>query len=294
MKITSHILSFLVSGLFLFHLTGCGKHSLSTTEDPNSPMTSGALSRSEWAHILNNMSPKSAQFPIYSYEVIHVWPHLRQAFTQGLTFHDGELLESTGLNGQSSLRKVDLETGHILKLVNVPSPYFAEGLAVLNGKVFQLTWQNQKGFIYDLKSFQLEREFVYEGEGWGLTTNGHQLIMSDGTSQIRFLDPNTLSEIRKITVSAYDQPINRLNELEFIKGEIYANVLRTNYVLRIDPVTGKVVGIIDFTGLLTEEDRSPTGSSILNGIAYDATTERLFVTGKEWSKLFEVSLKLKQ
>jgi glutamine cyclotransferase len=233
------------------------------------------------------------EFPIYTYDVINVWPHDRSAFTQGLVFLDGVMLESTGLNGQSSLRKVDLETGNVLKRVEVPSQYFGEGLAALNGKLFQLTWQNQKGFVYDLESFQLEKEFSYQGEGWGLTTDGHWLIMSDGTDQIRFLDPSTFEEKRKIIVLGHGRPVIRLNELEYIKGEIYANVWGTDYVVRIDPVTGKVVGLIDFTGLLAAQDRDEN-TDVLNGIAYDATGDRLFVTGKRWPKLFEVRLKMKK
>jgi glutaminyl-peptide cyclotransferase len=175
----------------------------------------------------------------------------------------------------------------------VPSQYFAEGLAALEGKLFQLTWQNQKGFVYDLKSLRLEREFTYLGEGWGLTTDGRRLIMSDGTDQIRFLDPSTLEVKGRIRVTANGQPLNRLNELEYVKGEIFANVWGTDYVVRIDPVTGRVVGMIDFTGLLAAQERDEN-TDVLNGIAYDAAGDRLFVTGKRWPKLFEVRLKLKE
>jgi glutaminyl-peptide cyclotransferase len=231
-------------------------------------------------------------FQSYTYEVANVWPHQRSAFTQGLVFLDGVLLESTGLNGESSLRRVELKTGDVLQRAEVPAQYFAEGLAALNGKLFQLTWQNHKGFVYDLKSFRLEREFTYPGEGWGLTTDGRRLIMSDGTDQIRFLDPSTLEEQGRIGVTARGQPVNRLNELEYIKGEIFANVWGTDYVVRIDPATGRVVGVIDFAGLLPAQERDET-TDVLNGIAYDAAGDRLFVTGKRWPKLFEVRLKLK-
>jgi glutamine cyclotransferase len=158
--------------------------------------------------------------------------------------------------------------------------------------VFQLTWQNHKGFVYDLESFRLEKEFAYEGEGWGLTTDGHWLILSDGTDQIRFLDPVTFEVKRTIHVQARGRPVDRLNELEYIKGEIFANVWGTDYVVRIDPATGSVIGVIDFTDLLAAEDRS-VDTDVLNGIAYDAAADRLFVTGKRWPKLFEVRLKLK-
>jgi len=230
--------------------------------------------------------------PNYSYDVIRVWPHDNNAFTQGLVFLDGVLLESTGLNGQSTLRKVNLETGRVLNQVQVPAKYFAEGLAVLGGKVFQLTYLDHKGFIYDLESFRLEKEFAYKGEGWGLTTDGQWLILSDGTDRIRFLDPLTFKVKRTIRVRLQGERLNRLNELEYIRGEILANVWPTDYVVRIDPATGRVIGIIDFTGLLEAKDRSDS-ANVLNGITYDTTEDRLFVTGKRWPKLFEVRLKLK-
>ncbi len=237
--------------------------------------------------------PKPAEkVPDYTYEVVNTFPHQRNAFTQGLVFLDGTLLESTGLNGESSLRRVDLQTGNVLQRAEVPSEYFAEGLAALNGKLYQLTWQNRKAFVYDLHSFQPEGEFTYEGEGWGLTTDGHWLIMSDGTDQIRFLDPATFKENRRITVTAHGQPVDRLNELEYVKGEIFANVWGTDFVVRINPATGEVVGVINFTGLLAKEDRDQS-TDVLNGIAYDPAGDRLFVTGKRWPKLFEVRLKPK-
>lgn len=233
----------------------------------------------------------STSTPFYTYEVVHTYPHDRSGFTQGLLFLDGALYESTGLNGQSSLRKVDLGTGTVLKQQDVPSQYFAEGLAALNGKLYQLTWQNQKGFIYDLQTFEQQGTFTYSGEGWGLTTDGKSLIMSDGTAQIRFLDPTTFQVQRTITVTDQGKPIDRLNELEWVKGEIFANVWITPIVVRIDPASGKVLGVIDFSGLLSSAERQ--GTDVLNGIAYDATGDRLFITGKLWPKLFEVHLKPK-
>jgi glutamine cyclotransferase len=233
----------------------------------------------------------SSQTPRYSYEVVHTYPHDPKAFTQGLVFLDGALLESTGNYGRSTLRKVELETGKVLKQVEVPSQYFAEGIAVLTGKIFQLTWQEQKGFVYDLQNFQLEMEFTYPGEGWGLTTDGHFLIQSDGTDKLRFVDPATFAIKRTLSVSDHGIPINRLNELEYIKGEIFANVWQSNEIVRVEPATGKVLGIIDFTGLLPV--RPGERVDVLNGIAYDEKTDRLFVTGKWWPKLFEVRLKLK-
>lgn len=168
--------------------------------------------------------------------------------------------------------------------------YFAEGLAVLGGKAYQLTWRAQKGFVYDEATFKLEREFAYDGEGWGLATDGHQLILSDGTAQIRFLNPATFKVERTIQVALNGQPVTELNELEYINGEIFANVWQTDYVVRIDPANGAVTGVIDFSGLLTPGDRA-ANTDVLNGIAYDAAHDRLFVTGKFWPKLFEVRLK---
>ena len=227
----------------------------------------------------------------YSYEIVKVWPHDRDAFTQGLVFRQGSLIESTGLNGRSTLREVEIATGRALKQVALSPAYFAEGLAVLGARAFQLTWQSGKGFVYDVDTFQLQTEFAYEGEGWGLTTDGTALILSDGTNRIRFLDPASFAVTRTVAVTMDGRPLDRLNELEFILGEIFANVWQTDEVVRIDPVTGNVRGVIDFSGLLPPQDRRPD-TDVLNGIAYDAKTDRLFVTGKRWPKLFEVRLKV--
>lgn len=233
-----------------------------------------------------------APVPEYTYEVVHAWPHDRGAFTQGLLYHEGVLYESTGLNGASSLRKVELKTGKVLQEVSVSPQYFAEGLALLNGKLFQLTWQNHECFVYDLATLGETKEFSYPGEGWGLTSDGQSLIMSDGTPQIRFIDPVTFEVKRTINVATGNRPDTELNELEYIKGEIFANVWRSNQILRIDPATGQVRGIIDLTGLLPPEDHD-IATDVLNGIAYDARGGRLFVTGKRWPKLFEIRIKPK-
>jgi glutamine cyclotransferase len=235
----------------------------------------------------------NAPVPWYTYKVVHVWPHDRGAFTQGLLYLDGVLYESTGLNGESSLRKVELESGKVLKKVAVPGEYFAEGLALLDTNLFQLTWKNHKCFVYDLATFEPKRELAYPTEGWGLTTDGHWLILSDGSAQIRFLDPGTFEVKRTIEVTARGQPVPMLNELEYIKGEIFANVWTSNYIVRIDPATGRVTGVIDLTGLLPKQDRAPD-TDVLNGIAYDPAGGRLFVTGKHWPKLFEIRLKPKK
>jgi glutaminyl-peptide cyclotransferase len=228
--------------------------------------------------------------PTYTYEVVKAYPHDKGAFTQGLVFYQGALYESTGLNGSSSLRRVELETGKVLKKIEVPTEFFAEGLALFNGRLYQLTWQTQRGFVYDLDSFNKLREFGYAGEGWGLTRDAHSLIMSDGSSRIRFIDPDTFEVQRLITVQDNGRDVLQLNELEYIKGEIYANIWMNDRIARIDPKSGKVNAWIDLSGLLPPEAR-PDPGAVLNGIAYDESSDRLFVTGKLWPKLFEIKLK---
>jgi glutamine cyclotransferase len=227
--------------------------------------------------------------PVYSYQIINAWPHDPTAYTQGLVFHDGSLFESTGLRGASSLRRVELKTGKVKKKVDVDREYFAEGMTIFQDKVFQLTWQSQKGFVYNLKKFRQEGEFTYKGEGWGLTHDDHSLIMSDGTNQIRFLDPVSFQVQRTIAVYENGEPLTQLNELEYIKGEIYANIWKTNRIVRLDPATGRINAWIDMTGL-HHEGNDPDSENCLNGIAYDAESDRLFVTGKRWPKLFEIRL----
>jgi hypothetical protein len=228
--------------------------------------------------------------PNYTVEVVRTLPHDRDAFTQGLVYLDGDWLESTGLNGKSTLRRVEVATGRVLKQVRVPSQYFAEGMTVLGGKIYQLTWQAHKGFVYDLATFALEREFEYTGEGWGLTTDGHSLILSDGTDQIRFLEPTSFAVTRTVRVVRDGQPLRLLNELEYVKGEIYANIWQSQSIARIDPASGRLLGIIDCFNLLPVTDQLPN-TDVLNGIAYDAATDRLWITGKNWPKIFEVRLK---
>ncbi len=237
----------------------------------------------------------------YTYEVVASWPHDHDAFTQGLVYDSsGTLYESTGLNGRSSLREVELETGAVRRKVDVDSRYFAEGLTELGGRLYQLTWQHHVGFVYDAATFAKAREFSYTGEGWGLTHDGHSLIMSDGTNEIRFLDPETFEVRRTIRVFRDGQPLRNLNELEYIDGQIYANVWLTDYIARIDPRTGWLTGWIDMSGLLSSGGVPPGGvppggvppgggdADVLNGIAWDPAGGRIFVTGKLWPKLFEV------
>ena len=238
----------------------------------------------------------SAEPPVYTYEIVNTYPHDPKCFTQGLVFNNGIFYESSGLNeafgGHSNLRKVEVQTGKVLKSTNVPEPYFAEGLTLFQGQLFQLTWQDQKGFIYDRESFASQGEFHYTGEGWGLTQDGKSLIMSDGSHQLRFFDPANFKELRRISVYYQGRPMTKLNELEFIKGEIFANVWQEDIVLRIDPSDGRVLGIVDLSGILKSEDHNPD-ADVLNGIAYDPEQDRLFVTGKRWPKLFEIRLRKK-
>ena len=225
--------------------------------------------------------------PVVTAAVIRSFPHDTSAYTQGLVWHGGFLYESTGRTGQSSLRKVELETGRVLQRVPVAEPHFAEGLTLFGGRLVQLTWQDQTGFVYDLASLRQVATFAYEGEGWGLTTDGRSLILSDGSSQLRFLDPRTYALQRAVDVKEGDQFLNDLNELEWVKGEIWANVWHTNRIARIDPATGRVKAWVDLTGLM---EAQPDPEAVLNGIAYDAARDRLFVTGKLWPTLFEIAV----
>jgi glutamine cyclotransferase len=224
-----------------------------------------------------------------TYEVVHTYPHDRDAYTQGLLYQDGHLYESTGLNGRSSLRMVDLETGRVLQEQSVPSQYFAEGLASWGSTLIQLTWQSHIAFVYDRFSFRLLRTLHYEGEGWGLTQDRKNLILSDGSATLRFLDPETFREVRHVVVKDHGAPITELNELEYVHGQIYANVWHTDRIARIAPSTGKVLGWIDLAGILPE-NQHPDPEAVLNGIAYDPARDRLFVTGKLWPALFEIKV----
>lgn len=231
--------------------------------------------------------------PEYGYRVVHTYPHDPDAYTQGLFYLNGFLYEGTGLNGRSSIRKVKLETGEVLQKHDIPEQYFGEGIVNWKDRLIEITWQTQTGFVYDLATFALQRQFSYPGEGWGLTQDGRRIIMSDGTAQLRFWNPDTLQEEGRVTVTDEGRPVTELNELEWVKGEVYANVYQTNRIARIDPASGKVVGWIDLTGLLSPEDQLRQ-VDVLNGIAYDAQGGRLFVTGKLWPKLFEIRLVKKQ
>jgi len=228
--------------------------------------------------------------PWYDYEIIAIYPHDRHALTQGLLYRDGVLFESTGLYGRSSLRKVRLESGEVLQQRNLDHNYFGEGLADWNDTLIQLTWKGEKGIVYDLATFEPLQIFSYSGEGWGLTRFEDSLVMSNGSAELLFLDPETLSEKRRVTVSAAGEPVMGLNELETVDGKIFANTWPTDTIVIIDPSNGKVTGRIDLAGLLPAADRSRY-VDVLNGIAYDNNNSRLFVTGKLWPKLFEIRLR---
>ena len=249
----------------------------------------------------NSPSPQtSGNIPVYTYEIVNTYKHDQRAFTEGLFYHDGFLYESTGQEGKSNLRKVELETGKVLDQYNLPPDLFGEGISLFNGKIYQLTWRAEHGFVYDLNGFKLLSEFNYKGEGWGMTTDGKQLIMSDGTHVIRFIEPEKFETQRTITVFREDgQPLMNINELEYIKGEIWANVWHSesinkpNHIARIDPQTGRLLGWINLDGI-SPEDVERGDENTLNGIAYDAEGDRIFVTGKNWKRLFEIKVKPKE
>ena len=232
-------------------------------------------------------APKTV--PTYGFEVVRSYPHDRAAFTQGLIVRDGFFYEGTGLIGRSSLRKVRIDNGEVVQHKALDREYFGEGITEWKGSLLQLTWQTQIGFVYDMNTFERTKTFPYKGEGWGLTHDGARLIMSDGTAELRFLDPATLTEISRVTVRDGSRPIDRLNELEYVKGEVFANVWTTDRIARISPKDGRVTGWIDLTGLMSMAERGTT-DAILNGIAYDEAADRLFVTGKLWPRIFEIKL----
>ena len=225
----------------------------------------------------------------FGYRVVNEYPHDRHAFTEGLAYVDGVLYEGTGLYGESTLRRVDLQTGEVLQTVGLSKEYFGEGISVLGDRIYQLTWKTGICLVLDRETFELQKAFTYDTEGWGLTTDGERLIMSDGTNRLFIRDPETFAVLDTIDVYDGAQAISNLNELEVVGGEIWANVWQTDRIARVDPETGQVTGWIDLTGLLSEKDRKRQ-VDVLNGIAYDPGTDRLFVTGKLWPKLFEIEV----
>lgn len=234
--------------------------------------------------------PAQAATPVYGYRVVHVYPHDTSAYTEGLFFKDGYLYESTGEAGESTVRKVELESGKVVQRHDLAPHFFGEGIVDWGSRIMQLTWKDQVGFVYDLASFKQQRTFNYPGEGWALTRDDKHLYMSDGSAVLRVLDPDTLATVGSLLVTDGDKPVINLNELEWVKGEIYANVWMTNRIARIDPATGHVKAWIDLEGLLDVGKLPDPYNDVLNGIAYDAQHDRLFVTGKRWPKLFEITL----
>ncbi|MEE8620595.1 MAG: glutaminyl-peptide cyclotransferase [Syntrophobacteria bacterium] len=272
-------LSLLLGGILLITATvfsaEMGRHSSAEATTPT---------------VTNSTQPTiSYPAPVVGYRIVNTYPHDPIAFTQGLVFADGVLYEGTGLRGQSSLRKVDLKTGTILQVRQLPVRFFGEGITIYGNRVIQLTWRARVGFVYHKQTFQLLDTFNYSTEGWGITHDGRSLIISDGTSTLYLLDPQTFREVGRLEVHTRDGPVSRLNELEYVQGEIYANVWKTDRIARISPQTGEVVGWINLEGLLEPEDRYRR-IDVLNGIAYDVKNDRLFVTGKLWPKLFEIEL----
>ena len=240
---------------------------------------------------LTVLVPARAAVPVYDVEVVHTYPHDPAAFTEGLFYLNGFLYESTGLEQHSSIRKVRIDTGQVVQKLDIPAQYFGEGIVNWKGHLVSLTWQSHVGFVFDLATFKLQRQFDYPGEGWALTQDGRQIIMSDGTSELRFFNPETLKETNRLQVTLDGKPLHNVNELEWVKGEIYANVWQTNWIVRIDPRSGQVAGLINVAGILGPGDHVNGPDAVLNGIAYDAKRDRLFVTGKNWPKLFEIRLR---
>jgi glutaminyl-peptide cyclotransferase len=242
-----------------------------------------AIGVAAWAQLGHRAGPQS-----FGFEVVAAYPHDPNAFTQGLVVENGQLYEGTGQYGASSIRRVDLKTGRVQKLHAINNSYFGEGITILDGKLYQLTWTNGLAFVYDAESFDIQKTLRYATEGWGLTHDGKQLILSDGSATLRFLDPATFGSLREIIVRDGDQPIGRLNELEYVDGEIWANVWYEDRIARISPADGAVLGWIDLASLYPRAARS--SEAVLNGIAYDRNAKRLFVTGKNWPQLFEIKV----
>lgn len=237
----------------------------------------------------NSLAKQNESTPVYGYKIINIYPHDRDAFTQGLVFIDGKLYESTGLKGRSELRELDIKTGNVIMSYKLASKYFGEGIAAVNTKIVQLTWRSQTGFVYNTSDLKPIGRFNYKGEGWGITFDGKHLIISNGTATLRFLDPHTYETVGELQVYDKNGDVGKLNELEYVEGEIFANIWGKERIARIDPKTGSVTGWIELPGLLTREDRKKR-VDVLNGIAYDSDNKKLYVTGKLWPKLFEIEV----
>ncbi len=277
--------------------------SLACTKEPARSNTNMNASKPNVNVAVKTPQTAAADVPIYTYEVVNTYKHDADAFTEGLFFHNGFLYESAGEKGKSNLRKVELETGQVVQQQDLSKQSFGEGTTILKGKIYQLTWQEERGFVYDAETMKPLSEFRYQGDGWGLTNDGTNLYMTDSTHVIRVIDPETFKTVRTIPVFREDgKPLMNINELEWIKGELWANVWHSedpeilgkpNYIARIDPQTGKLLGWIDLYGI-SPDDVKRNSENTLNGIAYDTGSDRIFVTGKQWRKLFEIKVKPKE
>lgn len=284
------ITPFALSLLVLCTSAGCNA-SQDRPSSAISPSAPSVVRPSSRAPSTDTPKPAIEPTPVYTYKIVNIFPHDCHAFTQGLQYVDGLFYEGTGLMGGSSLRKVDIKSGKPFKTLPIDNQYFGEGITFLNGKIYQLTWQSHIGFVYEANTFRRLKSFTYPTEGWGITHDGKKLIMSDGSATLYFWDPETLKEIGSIQVTDQGTPIANLNELEYVNGEVYANVWQTDRIARIDPKTGHVTAWIDLTGILKPEDiPADCEPDVLNGIAYDEKGDRLFVTGKQWPKLYEIKL----
>lgn len=288
---------------FLFLLLGCGARQGVIPTPPAIPTPQGMAGLTATPLPTATLSPAELQppllpaaqivatttLPIASYRVVTEYPHDRLAYTQGLLYSQGTLYESTGLYGQSSLRQVALDTGEVMRQVALDPAVFGEGLALVDDRLIQLTWQSSVGYVYSIATFEQIQSWDYPTEGWGLAYDGTRLIMSDGTDLLTFRDPQSFAELGRLAVTAEGQPLSALNELEMVNGELYANIYTSDLIARIDPVTGNVLGWINLGGLLPAEQRNGT-EDVLNGIAFDPAGQRLFVTGKLWPTLFQIEI----
>lgn len=271
----------ILATLVLLSVTSCSGRSSSNKN--SSASTSQATAQA------TQTPTRPAPAKQYTYKVVEVFSHDTKAYTQGLLWHDGYLYESTGLYGESQLRKVDHKTGNVIQSISLERKYFGEGIALLNERIYMLTWTEGRAFVYDLNTFRQLKSFSYDGEGWGLTTDGTKLYMSDGTDKIYVRNPETFAIERTISVRNGQNRVRYINELEWINGEIWANIYTTEQVVRINPETGAVTGIIDFSGIQSRADHTPH-TDVFNGIAYDPATDNIYVTGKRWNKLYRVEI----